>query len=197
MYASKISKKQTKSPRSRVKVTIACTYCQFRKIKCSGIKPCSNCVKYHQDCFFLCSQTRRGPRKNDIEVISCKEIRVAKALQFNEIGVSPNPNTLPISNGNNNIGSYNYDNNNHALPIIYQPDNFTYPQPPITENTLSNHVQWLNSTNTIVDFTSIQINEPNIVDPTAIPLITTEMDPTMIEVPPHFQPYDYNNNNFN
>lgn len=66
---------------TRVKVTLACTYCQYRKIKCSGVKPCTNCTKHEQECYYINLPVRRGPRKVDVEIIFCKEKRVADAYR--------------------------------------------------------------------------------------------------------------------
>ncbi|CAG8487569.1 8968_t:CDS:1 [Diversispora eburnea] len=74
---SKIPDKLKKN--TRVKATLACTFCQYRKIKCSGVKPCTNCIKHQQDCHYVNLPIRRGPRKVDVEIIFCKEKRVADA----------------------------------------------------------------------------------------------------------------------
>ncbi|CAG8821190.1 2427_t:CDS:1, partial [Dentiscutata erythropus] len=119
--------------------------------------------------------------KSDVEVISCKEIRVAKALQFSEVeafsgNFSTPPSTFdPILHGDSNVE--NYDNSIHfqyqyqyqepvnqlQQPLLETSSPNDFIQFPITENILSHNVNWLNSNNNIIDFSSLSINEPNMV----------------------------------
>ncbi|RIA86575.1 hypothetical protein C1645_327502 [Glomus cerebriforme] len=75
--------KDSNHQKIRSKVTTACTNCQNRKIKCSGIRPCNNCVKYnkHDECKFMSPNQRRGPKKKIGELITSGQKRFMNCLQ--------------------------------------------------------------------------------------------------------------------
>lgn len=67
MAAGKLSPSPSTSesssrPRKKL-VTRACDPCKIRKIKCSGIAPCSSCVSSRIDCTFNRVPCTRGPRQ--------------------------------------------------------------------------------------------------------------------------------------
>ncbi|RHZ83059.1 hypothetical protein Glove_99g377 [Diversispora epigaea] len=148
---SKIPDKLKKN--TRVKATLACTFCQYRKIKCSGVKPCTNCIKHKQDCYYLNLPIRRGPRKMDVEIIFCKEKRVAdahraesyqKRLQMNnssqENVLKTNLNTLQqpeIANPINYNDSYHICNHKYDQEFIPLNNITQISQYPITEYPLN------------------------------------------------------------
>lgn len=143
---------------SRVKVTVACCYCKLKKIKCTGVRPCSNCVKHFQECVFICPQTRRGPRKSDVEIIACRERRIAMAMEASAVSsypITPPTNILAISSPNDQLQP--------VLQTNYiAPYNFTEIE---SNNSVFDN---LNNTENIVDSTSISIKEDllNLTFPT-------------------------------
>src|SRR3954452_17774887 len=68
---------------NRTKVTVACKPCQKKKVKCTGISPCTNCIKAGQRCEFTGTAKKRGPRNGNVEVIKSSARRIENVLQEN------------------------------------------------------------------------------------------------------------------
>ncbi|ORZ10472.1 hypothetical protein BCR42DRAFT_357907, partial [Absidia repens] len=65
----------------RVKVTLACVICRKKKVKCDGNQPsCSRCIAMGISCEFSDPPRRRGPPKNNIEVIENRAHRIVSLL---------------------------------------------------------------------------------------------------------------------
>ncbi|CAB5379294.1 unnamed protein product [Rhizophagus irregularis] len=68
---------------NRSKVTVACKACQKKKVKCTGISPCTNCIRAGQRCEFTGTAKKRGPRNGNVEVIKSPARRIENVLQEN------------------------------------------------------------------------------------------------------------------
>ncbi|KAG9287046.1 hypothetical protein G9A89_023010 [Geosiphon pyriformis] len=69
-------------PEKQFKVRYACTYCQVKKIKCSGFPgPCKNCKKNELCCTFKPISKKRGPQSKTKEVIYSTKTRIDRMLQ--------------------------------------------------------------------------------------------------------------------
>ncbi|GBB85456.1 hypothetical protein RclHR1_00120010 [Rhizophagus clarus] len=68
---------------NRSKVTVACKACQKKKVKCTGISPCPNCLRAGQRCEFTGTAKKRGPRNGNVEVIKSPARRIENVLQEN------------------------------------------------------------------------------------------------------------------
>ncbi|SAL99159.1 hypothetical protein [Absidia glauca] len=61
----------------RVKVTLACTVCRKKKVKCDGIQPsCSRCNTMGFSCHYSDPPKKRGPPKGQVEIISSRAHRI-------------------------------------------------------------------------------------------------------------------------
>lgn len=61
----------------RVKVTLACTVCRKKKVKCDGIHPsCSRCNTLGFSCQYSDPPKKRGPPKGQVEIISSRAHRI-------------------------------------------------------------------------------------------------------------------------
>ncbi|RIA99039.1 hypothetical protein C1645_731240 [Glomus cerebriforme] len=68
---------------SRTKVTVACKACQKKKVKCTGVSPCANCIRANQRCEFTGTAKKRGPRNGNVEIIKSSARRIENVLQKN------------------------------------------------------------------------------------------------------------------
>lgn len=59
----------------RKRQTQSCDRCKFKKRRCDGLQPCSNCTKAEADCTMLIEQKKRGPKRPDQDG-SVKKVRV-------------------------------------------------------------------------------------------------------------------------
>lgn len=65
----------------RVKVTLACTICRKKKVKCDGIQPtCSRCISIGNCCQYSDPPKKRGPPKGFVEVIENRAHRIESLL---------------------------------------------------------------------------------------------------------------------
>ena len=63
--------------RKRV-VTLACTFCKKRHLKCSGDTPCLQCVSRNENCVFETNKKRGRKVSNDLQLIPLpKEIQIS------------------------------------------------------------------------------------------------------------------------
>jgi hypothetical protein len=70
----------------RVKVTLACTICRKKKVKCDGIQPtCSRCQSIGICCQYSDPPKKRGPPKGYVEVIENRAHRIESLLGTNLI----------------------------------------------------------------------------------------------------------------
>lgn len=73
--------KITDQPPKRVKVTLACTICRKKKVKCDGIQPtCSRCRSIGICCQYSDPPKKRGPPKGYVEVIENRAHRIESIL---------------------------------------------------------------------------------------------------------------------
>ncbi|CEP13451.1 hypothetical protein [Parasitella parasitica] len=73
--------KSTDQPPKRVKVTLACTICRKKKVKCDGVQPtCSRCQSIGICCQYSDRPTKRGPPKGYVEVIENRAQRIKSIL---------------------------------------------------------------------------------------------------------------------
>ncbi|GAN04092.1 hypothetical protein MAM1_0054d03551 [Mucor ambiguus] len=73
--------KTTDQPPKRVKVTLACTICRKKKVKCDGIQPtCSRCQSIGICCQYSDPPKKRGPPKGYVEVIENRAHRIESIL---------------------------------------------------------------------------------------------------------------------
>jgi hypothetical protein len=76
--------KITDQPPKRVKVTLACTICRKKKVKCDGIQPtCSRCQSIGVCCQYSDPPKKRGPPKGYVEVIENRAHRIESILGTN------------------------------------------------------------------------------------------------------------------
>ncbi|CAG8665635.1 9629_t:CDS:2 [Funneliformis caledonium] len=68
---------------NRTKVTVACRACQKKKVKCTGVSPCSNCLKTNLRCEFTGTAKKRGPRNGNVEVIKSSARRIEYVMRKN------------------------------------------------------------------------------------------------------------------
>lgn len=88
---TKATTKPTTDKPKRVKVTLACVICRKKKVKCDGNKPaCSRCIVMGIPCEFSDPPRKRGPPKNNIEVIESRANRIVSLLG-NKEGPYPRP----------------------------------------------------------------------------------------------------------
>ncbi|RHZ61233.1 hypothetical protein Glove_349g70 [Diversispora epigaea] len=66
---------------NRTKVTVACQACQKKKVKCTGIAPCGNCMRTGHRCEFTGTAKKRGPRNGTVEVIKSPARRIENVLK--------------------------------------------------------------------------------------------------------------------
>ncbi|CAG8674070.1 1824_t:CDS:2, partial [Acaulospora morrowiae] len=66
---------------NRTKVTVACQACQKKKVKCTGVAPCTNCERTRNHCEFTGNAKKRGPRNGTVEVIKSPAKRIENALK--------------------------------------------------------------------------------------------------------------------
>lgn len=89
---SKLSN-SSENPTKRVKVTLACTICRKKKVKCDGVHPtCSRCSAIGITCQYSDPPKKRGPPKGYVEVIESRAHRIESLL---------------VNNNNNNSNSLN------------------------------------------------------------------------------------------
>ncbi|KAG0186885.1 hypothetical protein DFQ28_007179 [Apophysomyces sp. BC1034] len=56
--------------KKRKRLTQACIVCRKKKTKCDGVRPiCGNCSRLHQDCQYIASNKKRGPRQSHIDLL--------------------------------------------------------------------------------------------------------------------------------
>ncbi|KAI8333439.1 hypothetical protein BC941DRAFT_323231, partial [Chlamydoabsidia padenii] len=59
------------------KVTLACTVCRKKKVKCDGIQPsCSRCNTMGFSCQYSDPPKKRGPPKGQVEIIENRAHRI-------------------------------------------------------------------------------------------------------------------------
>ncbi|CAG8515246.1 4827_t:CDS:2 [Cetraspora pellucida] len=68
---------------NRTKVTVACQACQKKKVKCTGVAPCTNCNRTGHQCEFTGTAKKRGPRNGTVEVIKSSASRIENVLEKN------------------------------------------------------------------------------------------------------------------
>ncbi|CAG8627253.1 17381_t:CDS:2, partial [Gigaspora rosea] len=66
---------------NRTKVTVACQACQKKKVKCTGVAPCTNCNRTGHQCEFTGTAKKRGPRNGTVEVIKSSASRIENVLE--------------------------------------------------------------------------------------------------------------------
>ncbi|KAL0092261.1 hypothetical protein J3Q64DRAFT_1718300 [Phycomyces blakesleeanus] len=78
-------KKRPETPKptsQRVKVTLACTVCRKKKVKCNGAQPtCSRCHSMKIPCQYSDPPRKRGPPKGKVEVIESRAHRIESLFQ--------------------------------------------------------------------------------------------------------------------
>jgi hypothetical protein len=76
-----MTKSSAEPPAKRVKVTLACTICRKKKVKCDGIQPsCSRCKSIGTTCQYSDPPKKRGPPKGYVEVIENRAHRIESLL---------------------------------------------------------------------------------------------------------------------
>ncbi|KAG2181152.1 hypothetical protein INT43_008734 [Umbelopsis isabellina] len=80
----------------RKRLTQACDVCRRKKIKCDGVKPaCGNCVRMKQECSYIPSNKKRGPRQGYIELLEKRLDKMEKLLQNSPADGSPEETAAP------------------------------------------------------------------------------------------------------
>ncbi|KAL4804735.1 hypothetical protein BDV18DRAFT_142404 [Aspergillus unguis] len=84
--------------RRRKNVGTACSACKSRKLKCSGVPPCDNCVKSRVECALdeTADKRRRGALKRKIDQLEEKEHLLLRLLEY--LRKSPDSLTIPLLN---------------------------------------------------------------------------------------------------
>ncbi|KAI7900724.1 uncharacterized protein BX663DRAFT_516294 [Cokeromyces recurvatus] len=76
-----MSKASNEKPLKRVKVTLACTSCRKKKVKCDGVQPtCFRCQSIGICCQYSGHPKKRGPPKGYVEVIENRAHRIKSIL---------------------------------------------------------------------------------------------------------------------
>ncbi|KAI8985793.1 hypothetical protein BDB01DRAFT_786328 [Pilobolus umbonatus] len=84
----------------RVKVTLACSNCRKKKVKCDGIQPtCSRCASIGKDCQYSDPPKKRGPPKGFVEVIENRAHRIESLLGKDQ-SVKPDNKHIILSEKN-------------------------------------------------------------------------------------------------
>lgn len=84
LYFQREMSKTTDQPPKRVKVTLACTICRKKKVKCDGVQPtCSRCQSIGICCQYSDPPKKRGPPKGYVEVIENRAHRIESILGTN------------------------------------------------------------------------------------------------------------------
>jgi hypothetical protein len=102
-------------PPKRVKVTLACTICRKKKVKCDGMKPtCSRCQSIGICCQYSDPPKKRGPPKGYVEIIENRAHRI-ESLLGNQHQHKPNTNSSNLINkAGSNVSGRLYD-----LPFLF------------------------------------------------------------------------------
>ncbi|GJJ69666.1 hypothetical protein EMPS_02014 [Entomortierella parvispora] len=108
----------------RKRLTLACSNCRRKKIKCDGVKPtCANCAKLGVECAYLPSMKKRGPRQGYIELLEKRLDKMEQLLQQGPGAAAVDPELLDSSSirnsrlrpGNNNYRRSNSPDSRHGV----------------------------------------------------------------------------------
>ncbi|CAO3694028.1 unnamed protein product [Umbelopsis ramanniana] len=108
----------------RKRLTQACDVCRRKKIKCDGAKPaCANCVRMKQECSYLPSNKKRGPRQGYIELLEKRLDKMEKMLQNNPEDaspeeISPTDFDAPLFQHSKNHRQFSTDSEDQAKPLV-------------------------------------------------------------------------------
>ncbi|CAG8546414.1 1508_t:CDS:2 [Dentiscutata erythropus] len=147
---------------NRTKVTVACQACQKKKVKCTGVAPCTNCNRTGHQCEFTGTAKKRGPRNGTVEVIKSSASRIENVLekdpslrpqieQMMKRSSSVRSSRSPYGASLNSImivdNDHRMDTTSRSHSIHNIPRNFPYPTPTLMRpvpkyplNMRNNHV---------------------------------------------------------
>ncbi|KAG0044336.1 hypothetical protein BGZ83_010430 [Gryganskiella cystojenkinii] len=119
---------ESNSTVKRKRLTLACSNCRRKKIKCDGVKPtCANCAKLGVECAYLPSMKKRGPRQGYIELLEKRLDKMEQLLQQGPGAAAVDPELLDstaIRNSRLRPGN-NTGNSNKRSP---SPDHHSRPK---------------------------------------------------------------------
>ncbi|KAI9284826.1 fungal-specific transcription factor domain-containing protein [Umbelopsis sp. AD052] len=122
MYESQTTDNSAGAKRKRL--TQACDVCRRKKIKCDGAKPaCANCVRMKQECSYLPSNKKRGPRQGYIELLEKRLDKMEKMLQNNPgdtspEDISPTDFDAPLFQPTKSHRQFSTDSEDQAKPLV-------------------------------------------------------------------------------
>ncbi|KAH8552980.1 fungal-specific transcription factor domain-containing protein [Umbelopsis sp. PMI_123] len=126
----------------RKRLTQACDVCRRKKIKCDGTKPaCANCVRMKQECSYLPSNKKRGPRQGYIELLEKRLDKMEKLLQNNPgdtspDDISPTDFDVPLFHPSKNNRQFSTDSTEeHAKPVTNGRQHGSLDQSPVPSPT--------------------------------------------------------------
>lgn len=110
--------KTTDQPPKRVKVTLACTICRKKKVKCDGIQPtCSRCQSIGICCQYSDPPKKRGPPKGYVEVIENRAHRIESILgSTNQQPLHQQIRQQPYPHNNMHNNQYHHSNDISPTP---------------------------------------------------------------------------------